>query len=129
MKVVLVVEDSDSALRMISEILEAQCVEFRMMAQVDALDGYGINGFVPGKDDEAFFVAWNDVSALFCDYEILGQFCGADVVEAAARCGVWPIVGMSSSSGYNKRLLLAGAGVAEPKPKVISGLGSRRWKL
>ena len=129
MKFVLVVEDSDAALRKISENLEALGTEFKMMAQVDSLDGYGIAGYVPGADEEPFFVAWNDVKALFCDYEILGQYCGADVVEAAARCGVWPIIGMSSSSGYNRRLLLAGAGIAEPKPKVISGLGLGRWKF
>ncbi len=129
MKFVLVVEDSDSALRQMSEILEALGVEFKLIAKVEEIDGYGIKGHVPGLHDEPFFAAWNDVSALFCDYEILGGFCGADVVEAASRCGVWPIIGMSSSSVYNKRLLLSGATEADLKPKVIQGLGSGRWKL
>lgn len=126
---VLVVEDSISALKAISEVLVAMEVPYCRMAQVEELDSSGITGWVPWEDGAPSFVPWSAVSALFCDYQILGQFTGADVVQKADMARVGLVIGMSSSRIFNQRLLLAGATIAEPKPHVIRDLGAGRWKL
>lgn len=126
---VLVVEDSASALVLIKESLEAMEVPFRCMAQVEELESAGITGWVPWEEDQPGFIPWNQVTTLFCDYQILGRFTGADVVQKADFARVGLIIGMSSSRLFNQRLLLAGASLAEPKTQVIRDLGTGRWNL
>jgi hypothetical protein len=126
---VLVVEDSISALKAISESLAAMEVPFVCMAQVEELDSTGITGWVPWDDEAPILVAWSDVSGLFCDYQILGRFTGADVVQKADMARVGLVIGMSSSRIFNQRMLLAGAIIAEPKPHIVRDIGAGRWKL
>lgn len=126
---VLVVEDSPSAIKSIRESLEVMGVPHRIMSQVDEVDRFRITGWIPGEDEGPFSLAWGQVRILFCDYQIGGSFSGGDVVENASFGGAGLIIGMSSCAGFNRRMLAAGAQIAEEKHRVIHGIGSGRWPL
>lgn len=126
---VLIVEDSSAAINSIRESLEAMGVPHRIMAQVDEVDRFRITGRDLGEGGAPISLAWSQVKVLFCDYQIGGSFTGGDVVENASFGGVGLIIGMSSSAGFNRRMLAAGAQIAELKPRVIHGIGSGRWNL
>lgn len=128
--IVLVVEDSEAAIKSIRESFEVMGVNHRILAKVKEVDRSRITGWTPDGDRTPVSIAWSQVRALFSDFHLAGsEVDGADVVENASFGGVGLIVGMSSNSGFNRRLLAAGAQIAESKRDVILDIGKGRWKL
>lgn len=122
-RLVLVVEDSAAALTQAAESLEVWQAPHALIAQVDSLDAAGIAGrHFLGPAEEIVRVEWTQVRLLLCDYQILGQWTGADVVRQADRASVPAIIGMSSDAGFNRLLVHAGASQAWPKRAVLQKL-------